>query len=499
MAMSQTALKQRFESKVDSSGEHHVWTGLRDPGRGTGRAKYRGKDITAVRLAWTLYVGDVPRGAKVQGCPDEPACVRVEHLSLVGDGVRKPGTRKPTTIRMPKGGGSIQEVRTGVFKLTVTAGAHEDGRQRRMVRTIEGDRHHATKLIAAMVEEIGDGSKIPLPEMKDLTVNDLLRMYLDSCTEQSVDNPKALAHSTLVRYEDIRKNWVGPALGVIRLRALSEADIDRLFAVMRNDGKSYSHMNQAKALLNGALRWARRRKMIAKNPMAEFELPRSKHIKREVVPPEIDELIKLLNDANQHDMVLAPVLALAATTGMRRGELSGLRRDRVDLANARLRVDNAVNDAGGVIVEKTTKTHQARWLSLDPATCEMLRAHMTSMDARAEVFGVSVDPGCFVFSLEPDCSGPMRPEFMTRRMRVLRNRLGLANESFETSILALRKFTTTELMDAGFNPSAVSGRQGHTVQVMLAHYSKRRKSADEAAAAHLGERVYGTHRTTSEM
>ena len=46
-------------------------------------------------------------------------------------------------------------------------------------------------------------------------------------------------------------------------------------------------------------------------------------------------------------------------------------------------------------------------------------------------------------------------------------------------------------MDAGFNPSAVSGRQGHTVQVMLAHYSKRRMSADVAGAAHLGNRVFG--------
>ena len=47
-----------------------------------------------------------------------------------------------------------------------------------------------------------------------------------------------------------------------------------------------------------------------------------------------------------------------------------------------------------------------------------------------------------------------------------------------------------ELMDAGFNPAAVSGRQGHTVQVMLHHYSTRRQSADKAAADHLGARVH---------
>ena len=185
------------------------------------------------------------------------------------------------------------------------------------------------------------------------------------------------------------------------------------------------------------------------------------------------------------------VLSLAATTGLRRGELAGLRRDRIDFDGSRLRVDTAVNDAGGTVVIKSTKTHQARWLAIDNATLMMLARHLLAMDERAKTCGLSIADDAFVFSLELDCSAPMRPEFMTRHIRALRTNLGLTNESFDASILALRKFTTTELMDAGFNPSAVSGRQGHTVQVMLAHYSKRRRSADVAAADHLGGVVFG--------
>ena len=59
--------------------------------------------------------------------------------------------------------------------------------------------------------------------------------------------------------------------------------------------------------------------------------------------------------------------------------------------------------------------------------------------------------------------------------------LTLPAGSFDATILALRKFTTTELLDAGFNPSMVSSRQGHTTQTMLAHYGKRRRSADGSA------------------
>ena len=77
-------------------------------------------------------------------------------------------------------------------------------------------------------------------------------------------------------------------------------------------------------------------------------------------------------------------------------------------------------------------------------------------------------------------------------MRALRGALPNGPGDFDATILALRKWTSSELMDAGFNPSAVSDRQGHTVQVMLQHYSSRRRSADRAAADHLGARVYGS-------
>ena len=46
-----SVLKERFESKVDASGEHSLWMGALDPLRGTGRSKLRGKDVTAHRLA----------------------------------------------------------------------------------------------------------------------------------------------------------------------------------------------------------------------------------------------------------------------------------------------------------------------------------------------------------------------------------------------------------------------------------------------------------------
>jgi hypothetical protein len=65
------------------------------------------------------------------------------------------------------------------------------------------------------------------------------------------------------------------------------------------------------------------------------------------------------------------------------------------------------------------------------------------------------------------------------------------NLSFDGSILALRKFTSSELLDAGFNISMVATRQGHGPQVLMKHYAKARQSAGRRSAEHLGRAVHG--------
>jgi hypothetical protein len=53
-------LRARFERSVDRTGEHHLWTGATDPGRGTGKIKVEGKTTTPHRAAWLLEHGSPP-------------------------------------------------------------------------------------------------------------------------------------------------------------------------------------------------------------------------------------------------------------------------------------------------------------------------------------------------------------------------------------------------------------------------------------------------------
>lgn len=84
----------------------------------------------------------------------------------------------------------------------------------------------------------------------------------------------------------------------------------------------------------------------------------------------------------------------------------------------------------------------------------------------------------------------------SRAVRSAERREALAAEGkiewFDGSIPALRRFTSTELVDVGFNIKMVAQRQGHSPEVLNKHYNRPRRAADRKAAEHLG-RVIHSH------
>lgn len=116
---------------------------------------------------------------------------------------------------------------------------------------------------------------------------------------------------------------------------------------MRRASQSQSSIRQVFTVLNGAFRWAKRNRRVASNPLLDVEEPRSAMPAREIVPPDLANLLLLLATALDEEYEFGVALHVGAATGMRRGELAGLRWTCVDLAAAHVKVEATVNDAGG--------------------------------------------------------------------------------------------------------------------------------------------------------
>ena len=542
--------RERFEALVDRSGEHHLWLGAVNPTRGTGRLKVNRRQITAHRHAWELANGPLADGARVLACVAEPACVRLDHLRL--DEAADGDAARPRS-RSRKGSGTITQVRDGVWKLTVTTRQGTEGRTTRVHRTIQASTAaEATEELAAFVTEIRDAGSVN-EDAKSTSVDDAVERYL----VEHLVGEKGREDKTVRDYRALHRKWFSPHIGALLVRDVDAAAIDRVFGRMRRAGLSKSRMNQAKCLYRPFFRWALKRQLTRRDPMSAFELPRSTHVSHERVPPEVEELILLLDAAVALTPDVAPLLALGAVTGMRRGELVGLRRSRIRWKDQRITVDASVDGRR----MKGTKTGDDRTFYVDEATITLLRAVCDRQDELAAAVG-SISPDPFLFSLAADASLPMPPDYVTKRVATLKSHLGIeekrpataeledealrlfreprqprpagmtgptpagahsyaeigrrlnrserwaamaiaaaerreaavmrgGNLDFDGSILALRKFTSSELLDAGFNISMVAQRQGHGTQVLAKHYSKSRRSSDRRAAEHLGAVVHG--------
>src|SRR5581483_1176200 len=74
-------------------------------------------------------------------------------------------------------------------------------------------------------------------------------------------------------------------------------------------------------------------------------------------------------------------------TGMRRGEVLGLRWQDIDVSARRLAVRHTFVSIAYEIKDSTPKTHQARVVDLDPVTIEHLRDHQIRQEAQQEKWG----------------------------------------------------------------------------------------------------------------
>src|SRR5580698_6167458 len=165
--------------------------------------------------------------------------------------------------------------------------------------------------------------------------------------------------------------------------------------------------------------------MTTRNPMAEFQLPTSTYRSKERTPPEIEELSLLLSTAVEVAPDIAPLLVLGAVTGIRRGELVAITRSAVAWRKNQITIASAITSSGKV---KGTKTRRSRTFHVDAETTAMLKRHCDQMHQRAKDAGLEIAEDPFLFSLVADCSAPMPPDHLTKRVGALKGYLGIEDK-----------------------------------------------------------------------
>ena len=146
---------------------------------------------------------------------------------------------------------------------------------------------------------------------------------------------------------------------------------------------------------------------------------------------------------------------LAAMTGMRRGEVLGLRWSDVDLDSSRLAVRNAIVSVAYAVLESSPKSHQARVIDIDPATAALLRSHRDRQRQAREWFGHEYDDRGLVVCAQD--GRPIHPQSFSQAFGRVLEQAGLRRIRLHD----LRHTHATIAVKAGVPVKVISERLGH--------------------------------------
>lgn len=206
----------------------------------------------------------------------------------------------------------MRQVRLGTWELRVTAGKWGDGRPRTLYRTVRAD--NETDAAAQLITFVDEMAGAHHPEDRDVrgaTIDEAVEEFLTD----HLGNEKSREEKTISDYRKLHARWFSPTIGSRRVNRVDTATMDRLCGEMRRAGLSTSRLNQAKSLYAPFFRWAKRRGMTTRDPMADFQKPTSTYRSKERTPPEVEELSLLLSKAVELVPDIAPLLVLGAVTG----------------------------------------------------------------------------------------------------------------------------------------------------------------------------------------
>lgn len=223
-------------------------------------------------------------------------------------------------------------------------------------------------------------------------------------------------------------------------------------------------------MLHRALRDAVRWDKLTRNPAANADPP--------AMPPKrvkawtTGELRRFLEHVA--DDRLSALWRLAATTGMRRGELLGLTMLNLDLENARLRVDRQLLPNCTYGPPKSRRSE--RTIALDAETVEALRRHLDAQQVERALAGDAYEDGDLVFCNE--IGQRVSPNAVSKRFVQLRKRAGVPVGSLHV----LRHTHATIALIEGVPLHVVAGRLGDDPTTVLATYAHLLPHSDEEAA-----------------
>ena len=363
--------------------------------------------------------------------------------------------------------------RGATWTVVYDEGHDENGRRRQRSKGGFHTRRDAQRFLTDVLGRLGDGS---YAQPSKVTLAEFLISEWLPAVEGTVRPLTYTQHVSTVRARIV------PHLGHVRLQALTGGHLNALYRTLEQAGLSVSTRRQAHGLLHRALRDAVRWGKLVRNPADMANPPRAERSRAQAWTAK--ELARFLEHVCADR--LFPLWRLAATTGMRRGELLGLTWRCLDLDGGRLSVEQQLlPTVGGASFGPPKSVRSRRTIALDPETVRILTEHREAQVLERAFAGPAYVDADLVFADE--LGGPIQPSRLTELFARRRKGAGIPTGTLHI----LRHTAATLALTEGVPVHIVAARLGDDANTVLSTYAHLLPQSDELAAERVAALLAG--------
>ena len=324
--------------------------------------------------------------------------------------------------RRANGEGNIRKRKDGRWEGRYTVG-HDPETGKAIIKNVLGKTQAEVKekLKKAIEENVG----IDYGRAKTYTVGSWLEVWMENYAKVK------LRPSTFKTSQGFLKNHIKPQIGSIQLADLTSLDlqrfykhlldggrVDRIEAKKKPKGLAPKTVRNIHQMIGSAYNLAMEQKLVSKNPTQGCALPKVEH--KEMKTLTADQLSTFFQEARDSGVYELYYLDLA--TGLRRGELLGLKWTDVDFDRGVLKIQRAISRQNGKVVEAPLKTKNAyRTLPLSADAISVLKMQKCKV-------------GNSKWAFPSPSGGPMSPDSVLHMLQRVLKRAGLPRIRFHGNV-----------------------------------------------------------------
>ncbi|MFI3170584.1 MAG: site-specific integrase [Faecalibacterium sp.] len=355
-------------------------------------------------------------------------------------------TPKTTKKRRPSGEGMVRKRPDGTWEGRIVVGHKADG------RSIFSSVFAKTQkeLLNKLHQHIDLYRGVELNENSRMTLGEWLDKWLEEYAKNRV------RPSTLKGYTQYANSYIKPILGGKQISAITKSDIQKLYQKLKKEGRIHEHPTHGKTLsdsmirsihsmLHLAMKIAVQEHLIPKNPTESVRVAKANHKEKRILTQE--ELDRFFEEVSQdrfwHDFFYTEL-----TTGLRRGELCGLRWEDFNAEENTLTVNRTLHrEQDGTLTAGETKTGKGHRKILLPESTAAVLAERKAIRRSAWIFPNQADP-----------EQPIAPNSAYHQLKKILKKADLPDIRFHD----LRHLFSTMALSNGVDAKTLSSILGHT-------------------------------------